>query len=254
MAGEQRPDLSIVIPAYHEERRIGQTLDELSTFLATDKFFSRKNIEILVIAADTPDSTHEIARSKEKLFEQKHITFKLLLPGLHVGKGRDVQYGMLRARGRRVIFMDADLATPLRHLEQFYKLCERDSDIVIGTRDLLRYRPSKFRNIFSFISNRYYQLASGLHIEDTQCGFKMFTQSAAQLCFSKLTIMGWRFDLEILAIAQANHLAIKPVRIDDWQNKPHSTYTENVAQIFVHFIQDFAHITTNVRKGKYVKN
>src|SRR2546430_8809833 len=92
----KQPDLSIVIPAYREERRIGPTLDELAAFLKQDEFFGRKEVEVLVVAADAPDKTAKIVRAKQDSFK----CFLLLKPGPHVGKGRDVQYGMLRASGK----------------------------------------------------------------------------------------------------------------------------------------------------------
>ena len=113
----KRLDLTIVIPAYCEEHRIGQSLEKLAHFLTTDTFLKQKLIEVLIVAADAPDNTHDIIRTKQKLF--KNCT--LHKPGPHVGKGRDVQYGMLRATGSYVIFMDADLATPLTHIVEFYR-------------------------------------------------------------------------------------------------------------------------------------
>lgn len=242
---KKQPDLSIVIPAYQEEKRIGKTLDELANFLEKDAFFKEKEVEVIVIAADTPDKTHEIVESKHTLFKQ----LSLLMPGPHSGKGRDVRLGMLEARGKYIVFMDADLATPLHHLMEFYKACEQGSSLVIGTRDLFHYRKNGVRNLFSGFGNRLYQFASDIHIEDTQCGFKMFTRDAARLCFSKLSIMGWGFDLEVLAIAKANRLTITPIRIEDWEDKPYSTYTDKAFQIAVRSARDFIHITiNNVRK------
>lgn len=245
---KKQPDLSIVIPAFSEEKRIGKTLDELATFLKQDTFFNRKKVEVIIVAAFTPDKTHEIIETKQKLFKD----FVLLKPGPHAGKGRDVQYGMLRATGKVVLFMDADLATPLHHLQEFYEACEHGSDVVVGTRDLFQYRSSKLRNLFSGFGNQLYQLVSGIHIEDTQCGFKMFTTEAAKLCFSKLTILGWGFDLEVLAIAKANHLTIMPIRINDWEDKPFSTYTDGALRISIRSVRDFVHVTINRALGKYL--
>jgi dolichyl-phosphate beta-glucosyltransferase len=244
----QQPDLTIIIPAYSEQRRIGASLDELATFLRQDSFFKRKKVETLVVVADTSDRTAQIVLSKQHLFV---TTFRLLRPGPHVGKGRDVQYGVFRATGRVIVFMDADLATPLHHLERFFAACLDGSELVIGTRNLRIYRSNKARNIFSYIGNCLYQLMSGLHIEDTQCGFKMFTNDAAQLCFSKLTILGWGFDIEVLAIAKVNGLTIAPLRVDDWEDKPHSTYNENVCRITTRNICDYAKINWGRLWGKY---
>lgn len=249
---KKQPDLSIIIPAYREEQRIGKTLDELAAFLGRNRFFKHRDIEVIIVAANAPDRTHELVTAKQPLFNVKNLSFTLLKPGPHVGKGRDVQYGMLRSHGKYVVFMDADLATPLHHLVNFYNTCDKGSDIVIGTRDLFHYRSGKLRNLFSGSGNRLYQLASGIHVEDTQCGFKMFNQHAAQLCFSKLTILGWGFDLEILAIAKANHLTITSIRIEDWEDKPFSTYNDGPLRISVRSVRDFVRVTINRARGKYL--
>jgi len=247
---QKQPDLSIVIPAFHEEKRIGQTLEELEVFLDHDEFFMVKDVEVVVVVADSPDKTNEIVTAKQGLFQ--HFVF--LKPGPEVGKGRDVQYGMLRASGKLAVFMDADLATPLHHVQQFYEACAEGNDVVIGTRNLLTYRSNVFRGLFASFGNLLYRIAGGMWIEDTQCGFKMFTERARKLCFSKLTILGWGFDIELLAIAQANGLKIKTFRIDDYKNMPFSTHTEGVLTIAVRTVRDFGQITLNRLRGAYVNN
>jgi len=247
-SAQKQPDLSIVIPAYCEERRIGKTLDELAGFLKHDTFFKQIDVEVLVVAADTPDKTHEIVTAKQLLFRG----FQLLRPGPCVGKGRDVQYGIMRASGKIAVFMDADLATPLHHLQEFYDACNDGNDVVIGTRNLLTYRTNLLRGMFASLGNLLYRVASGIWIEDTQCGFKMFNQRARKLCFTKLTIWGWGFDIEVLAIAKANGLNIKPIRINDYRHMPYSTHTEGVMEITVRSVRDFLHIRRNRRNGVYV--
>jgi dolichyl-phosphate beta-glucosyltransferase len=160
---------------------------------------------------------------------------------------------MLRATGKIAVFMDADLATPLHHLQPFYEACARGNDLVIGTRNLLTYRTNLAQGIFASFGNLLYRLTSGLSIEDTQCGFKMFTARAAHVCFSKLTILGWSFDLEVLAIAQANGLHIQTYRIDDYHHMPASTHTEGVWQITVRTLRDYRQIRKNQRNGVYTE-
>lgn len=231
-------DLSIVIPAYLEEKRIASTLDRLAHFLKYDSYFKNKEVEVIVVAADAGDRTHEIVETKKYQFK----SFVFLKPGSRVGKGRDVQYGMLRARGKFVIFMDADLATPLHHLEKIYKSCEAGYDIVVGTRNLLKHHPNLVRRSISNLGNVLFRLAGGLWIEDSQCGFKMFNHQATRLCFTQLTILGWGFDMEILTIANVNKLKIKSFRINDWQSMPNSTFTDNVVVIAIRSLRDLVHI------------
>ena len=243
----KQPDLSIVIPAYCEERRIGNTLNALALFLKQDQYFRKTCVEVVVVAADAPDRTRDIVMSKWHLFDR----FLLLEPGSRVGKGRDVQYGILRASGKVVVFMDADLATPLHHLREFYDACRSGYDVVVATRNLLTYRNNLLRGLFSSFGNTLYRFVGGMQVEDTQCGFKMFSERAAKLCFSKVTILGWGFDLEVLAIAQVNRLSIKSIRVTDWQHMPHSTYTDGVPRIAIRTIRDFSLVMLGRISGRY---
>src|SRR5689334_16584139 len=118
MNSTSKIDLSIVIPALNEAARIGRTLDQLAHFLKTDKTLKELRTEVLVVSADGDDNTHKVAETHGN----KIGNFRLLRPGKRVGKGRDVQYGMQRTKGRYALFMDADLATPLHHIPEFYKI------------------------------------------------------------------------------------------------------------------------------------
>jgi dolichyl-phosphate beta-glucosyltransferase len=240
-------DLSIVIPAYCEEKRIGKTLDKLAVFLKHDRTFKHKEVEVIAVAANTPDRTREIILSKKHLFKQ----FKIIKPQSKVGKGRDVQLGIMHASGKIIVFMDADLATPLHYLDKFYEICSGDYDVVIGTRNLLKYRPNFIRRLFAIVGNILFRIVSGIWIEDSQCGFKMFKRAAARKCFSKLTILGWGFDMEVLAIARANHLGIKYYRINDWKDKPGSTFTDGLIKTSIHSLRDLIHIKIKLSKNSY---
>lgn len=240
-------DLTILVPAYREEMRIGKTLDELARFIKHDPILKKLAIEVLVVSADSPDKTHQIAKSKAKLFQ----TFALLKPGLKVGKGRDVQYGMLRANGAAIIFMDADLATPLRHLPQFYQAYQNGSDVVIATRNLFKHHPNYFRRLVSNAGNLLFRLAGGVWVEDSQCGFKLFSYNAARTCFSRLQIMGWGFDMEILAIAKANKYKIKSYRVNDWVSVPGGTFVGGVAKNSMAALKELSVIFARRISGEY---
>jgi dolichyl-phosphate beta-glucosyltransferase len=242
-------DLTIVIPAYSEEKRIGSTLEKLASFLKHDDFLKHKEIEVIIVAADTLDNTQKIVASKQKLF--RHT--ELLKPGPVVGKGRDVQFGMLRAHGKIIMFMDADLATPLYNIEKFYKKCSSGTDVVVGTRNLLTYRPSLTRRILSVIGNILFRVSGGIWIEDSQCGFKMFNRKTCQLCFSKMTILGWGFDMEILTIARENRLKIKSYRINDWKDMPNSTFNERTSRTILRSLIDMKHILINRFNKSYIE-
>jgi len=213
-------DLSIVIPAYKEAERIGFTLDQLADFLTTSHKLKSLSIEVIVVAADAGDGTDKIALDKKDKF--KH--FMLLRPGPKVGKGRDVKVGMLKATGKYILFMDADLATPLHHIETFYDEISSGNDIVIASRGVEKHSTNLLRISVTAIGNLLYRLLGGLWIDDSQCGFKIFTKEATQLCFSMLQINGWGFDMEILTIAHENKLTIKTIHINDWTPIPNGTF------------------------------
>jgi len=211
------PDLTILIPALREEKRIGKTLDELASLLKKDPLLSKIEVEVIVSSPKSTDKTHEVVRSRTKKFKN----LRLLMPGAPLGKGRDVQYGMLRSKGEAVLFMDADLATPLWHVSQFYKnYLKGDAEIIIATRNLFKHHKSRLRRLLSNTGNALFRISSGVWVEDSQCGFKMFSKNSNKICFSRLTIMKWGFDMEVLTIARANHLGIKTIRINDWQPIP----------------------------------
>ncbi len=242
------PDLSIVIPAYSEERRIGASLDELSVFLKKDGLLRTLSVEVIVVVADSIDNTKSIVTSKQNKIE----SLSLLEPGPRVGKGRDTKFGMLAAKGEIVIFMDADLATPLRHIPSFYKEIKRGNrEIVIGTRNLLKYRNNKLRGLLTVIVSKMYQFLGSVKVEDTQCGFKMFTKASARACFTRLTIMGWGFDMELLAIARIKGFPVKAIRIEDWKHMPYSTHTDGIPRILIRLIRDHSLILYNSVTGKY---
>ena len=141
--------LSIVIPAYREEERIGKTLDHLQRYINTDPFIKSKSVEVIVVAANSDDNTQGIVELHKNNFDQ----LKLLLPGDRVGKGRDVKFGMMRARGDAIMFMDADMATPLVYISKFLKTIEDGEDIVIGVRNLNNHHDNTVRKFLSLVGN-----------------------------------------------------------------------------------------------------
>ena len=243
-----QPDLTIVIPARREEKRVGKTLDKLATFLNKDPMISRKEVEVLVVAVDAGDATQEVVLSKKGQFKN----LRLLKPGKPVGKGRDVKYGMLRAKGRAVLFMDADLATPLKYIPKAYKEFEAGNDVVIATRNLRKHHASVLRRLLSNTGNMLFRIASGVWVEDSQCGFKLFSREASKICFSKLTIMGWGFDMEALAIARANKLTLKTIRVNDWESVPGGIFESGFVSNALSSLKELAYIFRNRVKRSYV--
>jgi dolichyl-phosphate beta-glucosyltransferase len=217
---ESTIDLSIIVPAYNEARRIVVSLGTLSDHL---KAHDLGTVEVLVVVARGEDRTSELADAQASAFE----IFRVLDAGEPAGKGRDVQFGMQAARGRYRLFMDADLATPLHHLETVAKLMRQDADVIIGVRDLEQSHRG-LRKIISNFGNSLVRRLLRLDIRDTQCGFKAFRGPVAEDLFARQTIRGWGFDIEILALAVQRGYRIDTIPIDDWQDVAGGTF-KNVA-------------------------
>lgn len=245
----KRPKLSIVIPAYAEEKRIGTTLETIADFIDRDPTISKLQVEIIVVAADAGDRTKEIVKQKAHLF----ASLTLLEPGPRVGKGRDVRFGMLHSHGDAIIYMDADLATPVHHISSFYSAFRDGADIVVGTRNIRAHHTRKMRILVANAGNALFRIVAGFWIEDTQCGFKLFSRHAAQLCFSHLAIVGWGFDMEVLAIAKANRFKVVTKRIDDWQDMPFSTFDTSVLWNSLQSLKDLALIAQRRLTRAYLR-
>jgi len=206
------PYLSIVIPAYNEENRIGWTLTETFDYLDRQNYAS----EVIVVNDGSTDHTADTVRN----FESR-ATGRLRLienPG-NRGKGYSVRNGMLQAAGEIVLFYDADLATPTSEIIKVIEPIAKDSyDVVFGSRaidrSLIGTRQSSFRENIGRVGNLIQFAFTGLRFKDTQCGFKAFRRKAAQSVFKLQQIDGFGFDPEILFIAkkQGWRLLETPVR------------------------------------------
>lgn len=241
------PDLSIVVPAYREARRIEKSLRELANFLNSEPALKDKTIEVIVVAADSPDKTKEIVAKNSKLFDR----FQLITPGARTGKGRDVKVGMLATKGQAVVFMDADLATPLSYLPVFLEDVAKGYEVVYGTRNLRQHHPEAWRRSLSIVGNVLFRLLGGVWTEDSQCGFKMFNRQAAQICFSKMRINEWGFDMEILTIARINHFKMKSYRIEGWKSVPGGSFSEGAFRTSLRSLAELAYIFWGRLTGRY---
>ncbi len=204
-------DVSIVIPAYNEQKIIATTLQRLADFVV--KYRQRLGVCEVIVSVAGNDRTAEIAQQYSDLFEG----------GLHIvtlprpGKGRQVQAGMLQARGAVRLFMDADLATPLRHMLPLVdQLQSGQTDVVIGVRNLTKIHTG-IRAMLSVASNLLIRSVLFPGIRDTQCGFKGFTAEATHRIFTHLTVMRWGFDLEMLQLAKEARYRVAQIDITDWR-------------------------------------
>jgi dolichyl-phosphate beta-glucosyltransferase len=236
---------SLVIGALNEAKRLPKTLDTLHRFLNTHNLLD--STELVIVAAKGRDNTAEIAAAKLVKFTYS----QLITPGAPVGKGRDIQLGMLKSKGRIRVYMDADLATPLKHLlDVFEILSNKDADIVIGTRDIKKMHTQKSRRMISVLGNICFAAISGFYLPDTQCGFKGFTKNSAEICFCKMTRMQWSFDMEVLLIGRLHQLVIAQLPINDWQDVEGGTFKSSFKQTLV-FGKDMVDLFINRLRGRY---
>ena len=207
--------ISIVIPAYNEEKRLPATLSRIVEYLDTGRF---EFAEILVVDDGSRDSTVALARE----FAQRRPSVKVLQNPGNRGKGYSVRHGMLKAEGDWALFTDADLSAPIEELEKLLDVVERNgAAIAIGSRALDRsligvHQPA-FREYAGRFFNLVMRLITGLKFHDTQCGFKLFRQDAARAIFSRQRLERFGFDAEVLYIGQRLGLRTLevPVRWND---------------------------------------
>lgn len=203
-------DLSIVIPALREQKIIARTLQKTADYINAHPELGE--VEVVVVAADAGDRTEVIANEQAPLF--KH--YQVINSGPRVGKGHDVQTGMLAARGAKRLFMDADLATPLKHLATMSQALDQN-EVVIGVRKLSAIHKGFIRKFLSNAGNLLIRLTLLPGITDTQCGFKGFSAAATTKLFGGLKTKGWGFDMEILARAKRAGLNLGQITIPDWR-------------------------------------
>lgn len=206
-------DLSVIIPAYNEESVIEKTLESIRSYGEAGAI----SAEIIVVDDGSTDGTHAIAQS----FALRFPMCVIVKHDRNGGKGASVRDGLLAARGKHVLFMDADSATPIAAFDTFLPWFEKGFDIVIGSRYLptsaiLSAQPFH-RVALGRIGNILIRLLLIDGIADTQCGFKAFTFEAVHAIAPCLTITAWGFDMEILSVGQQMGFRIAEVPVE-WSN------------------------------------
>ena len=217
---DNKPYLSVIIPGYNEEKSISKTL------LAVDQYLQKQpfEYEIIVVSDGSKDKTPEIVRDFERMIKN----LKLIDNKENHGKGWVVRQAMLVAQGQVRLFMDADNATTLDHFDRMKPYFEQGADVVIGTRDKKDAQGAKQAVAQSFlkrqlgnVGNILIQIFAVWGVWDTQCGFKAFSERAAQEIFSRAKIDRWGFDIEALALARKLKYKIEIIPVF-WVNNPDS--------------------------------
>ena len=212
------PELSIIVPAFNEQQRLGATLSSIREYFAT-RSPSVAGLEILVIDDGSSDATVRVAQDCAQTIPCLRV---LSNPG-NRGKGYSVRRGMLEARGRLALFTDADLSSPIAECEKLFAAIGAGNDVAIGSRgldrSLITVHQSRFREVAGIIFNRFVRVVTGLDIEDTQCGFKAFRLPECRVIFEQQRIEGFGFDPEILFVAHRHGLRIAEVPVS-WAHDP----------------------------------
>ncbi|HBF35143.1 TPA: glycosyl transferase [Candidatus Sumerlaeota bacterium] len=200
------PQWTLVIPAYNEETRLGETLQTILAYVQEHGL----SVEILVVNDGSTDGTASLVREQ---FPQVRLEEN---PG-NRGKGYSVRAGMLTAHGKWVLFSDADLSTPIDELPKFEAALRDGADVVIGSRVLrgsvLEVRQPWWRELSGRTFNLLVRLFSALPYHDTQCGFKAYQRDAAQRIAQAQQLTGWAFDVEQLVLAKKMSLRVTEVPV-----------------------------------------
>jgi dolichyl-phosphate beta-glucosyltransferase len=209
-ASRDEVDLSIVIPAYNEQSRLPRTVLEAIRWCTTQTL----SFELIIADDGSHDATAELAR----LFEESDVRIRALVCP-HMGKGATVRMGMLNARGRYVLFMDADGATPMAEIPKLVAAIESGHDIAIGSRvtqspGQVNVKTPVHRKIMGRIFAFFVNLFAIEGIGDTQCGFKMFRHEAARAISSRQRMVGFAFDVEQLFLARRMSLTIAEIPVN----------------------------------------
>lgn len=238
------PDVSVIIPAYNEEKRLAPTVRE-----AVDYFRGRsRSVEIIVVDDGSRDRTSDLTHHLGA--EMREV--RLIRLAANAGKGYAVRTGVVNARGRLVMFMDADGATPIAEFERLETAIDGGAAMAIGSRVLhgqgVRVRARFYRRLMGRSFHALVRALTVRGISDTQCGFKMFRGEVAHDLFSRMRMTGFSFDVEVLVMAQLLGLRVAEVPVN-WTHQPGSRV--NLVRDSLHMAYDLLVIRTHVLRGDY---
>jgi glycosyltransferase involved in cell wall biosynthesis len=210
------PQISIIIPAYNEERRLPRALQQIFDWLRKRSL----DAEVIVVDDGSSDTTATIVTD----WSQRFPALRLISNGRNLGKGESVRRGMLAACGTFTLFTDADLSAPIEEAEKLLAALDRHH-IAIGSRamdrSLIEIRQSRLRELAGRLFNRLVRMVAGLSFQDTQCGFKAFVRDRTRILFELQRIRGFGFDPEILYLARRCGLRTVEVPVR-WAHDPGS--------------------------------
>ena len=208
MVETQQAYLSVIIPAFNEERRIGKSLDHILTFLRSQPYPS----EVIIVDDGSQDRTVEIVNQYNS-----DPAVRIDRQPRNLGKGEAIKRGMLLGTGSYLFFSDADLSVPIETLPTFLSSLEKGSDVAVGSRRragaVIEVRQPLYRELMGKVFTQLSNWILSLQVSDFTCGFKGFRREAARELFSRQRLRDWSFDAEILYLAklQGYHVGEIPV-------------------------------------------
>jgi dolichyl-phosphate beta-glucosyltransferase len=207
------PFISLIIPAYNEEDRIVPSLKKATAYFESKEY----NFEIIVVDDGSSDNTYFAAKNFDG------VNAIRLTP--NQGKGAAVRAGMLAAKGTLRLFADADFSTPIYEIDKLFSAIESGAQVAIGSRavnyNLIKEHQPFYREFMGKTFNKLTQALVIKGIQDTQCGFKMFTAQAAEQIFRVAKVDHFGFDVEILFLAHKAGFKIAEVPVE-WYNDERS--------------------------------
>jgi dolichyl-phosphate beta-glucosyltransferase len=213
--------LSIIIPAYNEEKRISASLDKIYAYFEP----RGKQYEVILVDDGSTDKTVNISQNSSLAASGK---LKIISNEKNRGKGFSVKNGILASHGEYVLFTDADLSTPISELEKLMKEILEGYDIVIASRSVatsnLAVSQPWYRQTMGRIFNLFVKALLFADYNDTQCGFKLFKGDIAREIAEKMKIEGFCFDVEMLYLAKKTGLRINETGVT-WENSAESKVT-----------------------------
>ncbi len=229
-------ELSIVIPAYNEGKKISKDIEAVFSFFNNSSI----NGELIIVNDGSKDNTYNIALS----FKEKYSDLKVLTYEQNKGKGFATKTGMLSASGKYILLADAGLCVPYSYAHKGVELLESGADIAIGSRrgDQSKIKIVKKQPLYRQLGSKCFQILIQMvklippGIEDTQCGFKLFKKEVANNIFKDLITEKFMWDIEVLRRAVKNKYKVIPFPVE-WGNDPDSRFNpligsfENIWQI-----------------------
>ncbi|MCX6784031.1 MAG: glycosyltransferase family 2 protein [candidate division WWE3 bacterium] len=236
--------LTLVIPVYNEANRVGKAITAINNY----KSSSDVTIDVIFVDDGSTDNTVATIKSLSSTFPYQIISY---IP--NQGKGYALKQGILKASGDYILFLDADMSTPITELNLFLPEMCKNTSIIIGSRKTLGASVLKHQSFWRQKLGEGFTLMSsiilGLSVTDFTCGFKAFRGDAAKKIFGVQRIKRWGFDSEILFLAQKFGYAVKEIPVS-WTNDERTKV--NLSKDVWQSASDLIHIRWNDISGKYL--